>query len=76
MTAMPSESERSPFRFSSVAEQAGIDFVYYGSPSPQHYMTEQNGGGIALFDYDGSTCASGMTWKSVSRFEVRCAKAP
>jgi hypothetical protein len=53
MSVIPAESERSPFRFSSVAEQAGIDFVYYGSPSPQHYMTEQNGGGIALFDYDG-----------------------
>ena len=47
------EQERSPFRFSSVAEQAGVNFTYYGSPSPQHYMTEQNGGGVALFDYDG-----------------------
>jgi len=47
------EAERSPFRFSSVAEQAGVNFTYYGSPSPQTYMTEQNGGGVALFDYDG-----------------------
>jgi enediyne biosynthesis protein E4 len=28
------------------------EFTYYGSPSPEHYMTEQNGGGIAVFDYD------------------------
>jgi len=49
----PTEAIHSPFRFSSVAEQVGINFTYYGSPSPQHYMTEQNGGGVALFDYDG-----------------------
>jgi len=35
-----------------MTEQAGIDFVYYGNPSPEHYMIEQNGGGVALFDYD------------------------
>jgi len=50
---IPAETERSPFSFSSVAEQVGIDFTYYGSPSPQEYMIEQNGGGVALFDYDG-----------------------
>ena len=31
----------------------GVDFVYYGNPSPEHYMTEQNGGGVAIFDFDG-----------------------
>jgi enediyne biosynthesis protein E4 len=31
----------------------GVDFVYYGNPSPEHYMTEQNGGGVAVFDFDG-----------------------
>lgn len=31
----------------------GIDFEYYGSPSDDHDMTEQNGGGVALFDVDG-----------------------
>jgi len=29
-----------------------MDFTYYGNPSPEHYMTEQNGGGIAILDYD------------------------
>lgn len=32
---------------------SGVDFEYYGSPSDQHSMTEQNGGGVALFDADG-----------------------
>jgi len=34
-------------------DDCGIEFVYYGNPSDEHYMTEQNGGGVALFDYDG-----------------------
>jgi len=42
----------SPFRFTSISQEAGIDFTYYGSPSAQHYMIEQNGGGVALFDFD------------------------
>jgi hypothetical protein len=35
------------------ADQTGVAFQYYGSPSEQHYLTEQNGGGVALFDIDG-----------------------
>ena len=31
----------------------GINFEYYGSPSDEHYLTEQNGGGVAIFDFDG-----------------------
>lgn len=46
----------SPFQFVDIAHQSGIDFTYYGNPSPQHYMVEQNGGGVALFDYDGDHC--------------------
>ena len=33
--------------------ETGIDFEYFGSPSDEHFMTEQNGGGVALFDADG-----------------------
>lgn len=39
-------------RFTRRAERAGIDFTYAGGPSDRHDMTEQNGGGIAIFDYD------------------------
>lgn len=42
----------SPIRFHHET-QCGVDFVYYGNPSPEHYMTEQNGGGVAIFDFDG-----------------------
>lgn len=48
---LPTESPASAIRFQSV--DAGIDFRYYGSPSPETYMTEQNGGGVAIFDFDG-----------------------
>lgn len=41
------------FTFIDVTNQSGIDFTYYGNPSPQHYMTEQNGGGVSLLDIDG-----------------------
>jgi hypothetical protein len=45
-------SRSSTIRFVDVAAESGIDFSYYGSPSAEQYMTEQNGGGIAVFDYD------------------------
>jgi enediyne biosynthesis protein E4 len=40
------------FRFTNVASQAGIEFEYYGGPSRDGHMTEQNGGGVAVFDFD------------------------
>lgn len=43
---------KSRFRFSDVAREAGVEFITYGSPSPEHYMTEQNGSGVALLDFD------------------------
>lgn len=45
----------SSVRFLSMSNQSGIDMIYYGSPSAETFMTEQNGGGVALadFDYDG-----------------------
>lgn len=42
----------SPIRFALMTAQSGIDMVYYGSPSPERYMTEQNGGGVAISDFD------------------------
>jgi len=42
----------SSIRFTEVTADAGIDFRYYGNPSPEHYMPEQNGGGVALLDID------------------------
>lgn len=48
-----SADNSSPIRFATVTKEAGIDFTYYGGPSPEHYMTEQNGGGVGLLDFDG-----------------------
>lgn len=39
-------------RFTDVSQASGVHFVTYGSPSPEHYMTEQNGSGVALLDFD------------------------
>lgn len=47
----PAKPVDSPIRF-EIAEECGIDFVYYGNPSSEHPMTEQNGGGVAVLDYD------------------------
>jgi hypothetical protein len=45
--------EKSPIVFADLTAESGLDFYYYGSPSDQAYMTEQNGGGVAIFDADG-----------------------
>lgn len=40
------------FRFELMTADSGIDFTYYGAPTPKASMTEQNGGGVGLIDYD------------------------
>lgn len=53
------EQQRTPqsesaIRFEFIPSAAtGITFEYYGNPNDEHYMTEQNGGGVTLFDPDG-----------------------
>ncbi|MDA1017783.1 MAG: CRTAC1 family protein [Planctomycetota bacterium] len=47
-----SPSPESSIRFTEIAADAGVQFVYYGNPSPELYMTEQNGGGVAVIDFD------------------------
>ena len=49
----PAKTE-SPIRFVAMpSATTGINFEYYGSPSDEHYLTEQNGGGVAVLDSDG-----------------------
>lgn len=43
---------RARLKFTDVASSVGVEFDYYGSPTSEHFMTEQNGGGIAVFDFD------------------------
>lgn len=52
LTEHLSPSEPSPFRFEWMTPESGINFVYYGAPGPQGHMTDQNGGGVALLDFD------------------------
>jgi hypothetical protein len=51
--ANPSQPQApSPFRFSDIAREAGIDFVHFsGMTAEKHYPTA-NGSGVAIFDYD------------------------
>jgi hypothetical protein len=51
ITNEPSKSA-SDFRFADVTSKSGIDFVFHGGPTPNAYMTEQNGSGVALLDFD------------------------
>lgn len=41
-----------PFRFAMLSEGCGVDISYYGAPTSEARMTEQNGGGVAILDYD------------------------
>ncbi len=51
-TISESPATAAEFRFTNVATDSGIDFEYYGGPSRDGHMTEQNGGGVAVFDFD------------------------
>jgi hypothetical protein len=42
----------SPFRFTEIAHQAGIDFVHFSGMTEERYAPTANGSGIAIFDYD------------------------
>ena len=46
------DSVASPIRFELLSADSGIDFTYYGGPSDRAYMTEVNGGGVALDDFN------------------------
>ncbi|MGZ0174005.1 MAG: FG-GAP repeat domain-containing protein [Planctomycetales bacterium] len=52
ITIIESPAMAAGFRFTNVAADAGIEFEYYGGPSRDGHMTEQNGGGVAVFDFD------------------------
>lgn len=42
-----------PIQLVSVpATTSGIDFIYQGGPGDRHFMTDQNGGGAAVLDFD------------------------
>jgi hypothetical protein len=49
----PKPPEPNPFRFTEIAQEAGLDFVHVsGMTAEKHYPTA-NGSGVAIFDFDG-----------------------
>jgi hypothetical protein len=46
------QTESSPFRFTEIAKEAGIDFVHFSGMTDQKYFPTANGSGVAMFDYD------------------------
>jgi hypothetical protein len=45
--------EPSPFRFTEVARESGIDFVHFSGMTAAKHSPTANGSGVAIFDYDG-----------------------
>lgn len=74
--ADPESQERmtSGFRFTDVTSESGIKFEYYGGPSSAGHMTEQNGGGVAVFDFDRDG-ALDLFFANGSRFDKSAADA-
>lgn len=48
----PADESPSSIHLHAMDAASGVQFQYYGSPTAKHFMTEQNGGGIALLDFD------------------------
>jgi hypothetical protein len=51
-TALSPQAEPSPFRFTDVARESGIDFVHFSGTTAEKYFPTANGSGVAMFDYD------------------------
>ena len=50
---MSKQTESSPFRFSEIAQQSGIDFVHFSGMTEAKHFPTANGSGVAILDYDG-----------------------
>ena len=46
------QTESSPFRFTEVSKEWGIDFVHFSGMTEEKYFPTANGSGVAIFDYD------------------------
>jgi len=45
--------EPSPFRFTNITEETGIDFVQYSGMTEEKHYPSANGSGVAIFDANG-----------------------
>jgi hypothetical protein len=50
--AMSKQTETSPFRFTEIAKEAGIDFVHVSGMTPERHFPSANGSGVGVFDFD------------------------
>jgi enediyne biosynthesis protein E4 len=46
------QQESSPFRFTEIAQKAGIDFKHFSGMTVEKHFPTANGSGVAFFDYD------------------------
>jgi len=46
-------TQKSSIRFTDVTADSGVDFTMTSGKTPSRYILEVDGGGVALFDYDG-----------------------
>ncbi len=44
--------ESSPFRFTEVSRESGVDFVHFSGMTKDKYFPTANGSGVAIFDFD------------------------
>ena len=47
------QTEPSPFRFTEVSREWGIDFTHFSGTQHEKHFPTANGSGVAIFDYDG-----------------------
>ena len=45
--------EPSPFRFTEVARESGVDFMHFSGMTRDKHFPTANGSGVAIFDFDG-----------------------
>ena len=45
--------EPSPFRFTEVARESGVDFIHFSGMTREKHFPTANGSGVAIFDFDG-----------------------
>ena len=50
--SLTKQTESSPFRFTEISKEAGIDFVHFSGMTHEKQFPTANGSGVAIFDYD------------------------
>jgi hypothetical protein len=50
--ALTKQAEPSPFRFTEIAKEAGIDFVHFSGMTDDKHFPTANGSGVAVLDYN------------------------